>query len=130
MGFNWKLFTVSLNVNLGFGVVSLPPFIVLFLLGFIIIAVLSWMSYMLSLQKMIYELEQGVETGQMKEKVVRKRFRKLLLDEQTLDLMKDKLHIEDIRARQEELIHSVSELKNHLKERKQINPEGQSQKDN
>lgn len=130
MGFNWKLFTVSLNINLGFGTVSLPPFILLFLVGFIIIAILSWMSYMLSLQKMIYELERGVESGHMKEKVVRKRFRKLLLDEQTLDLMKDRLHIEDIRSRQEELIRSVSELKNHLKSGEQINPGGQSQKDN
>jgi len=33
MIFNWKVFVVSLNVNLGFGVVSVPPSIIFFLLG-------------------------------------------------------------------------------------------------
>lgn len=115
MGFNWKIFTVSLNLNLGFGVVTLPPFIILFFLGFILIAILSWTNYVLSLQKIIYEMEQGMEIGKMKEKVVRNKIRKQLLEEQTLDLMIEKLGIEDIRSKQEELIRSLSDLKNQLK---------------
>ena len=115
MGFNWKMFTVSLNLNLGFGVVTLPPFIVLFFLGFILIAILSWTNYVLGLQKIIYEMEQGMEIGKMKEKVVRNKIRKQLLEEQTLDLMIEKLGIEDIRSKQEELIRSLSDLKNQLK---------------
>jgi hypothetical protein len=130
MGFNWKVFTVTLNINLGFGVVSFPPFIVLFLLGFIIIGILTWSNYITSLKKIIYELEQGAEIGQMKEKAFSKKVRKQLMDEQVLDLMKHKLGIEGIQSKQEELIRSISELKNDLKQEGQINPTGQSQKDN
>lgn len=130
MAFNWKLFTVTLNNNLGFGTVSFPPFIVLFILGFIIIAALTWMSYMMSLQKMIYELEQGEEIGKMKEKVVRNRIRKQLLDEQVLDLMKEKLGIGDIRSKQEELIRSLSNLEKRLSESEQVNRGDQSQQGN
>jgi hypothetical protein len=130
MAFNWKLFTVTLNINLGFGVVSFPPFIGLFLLGFIIIGVLTWMSYMMSLQKMIYQLEQGEEIGKMKEKVVRKRIRKQLLDEQVLDLMKEKMGIGYIRSKQEELMRSVSNLEKRLRESERVNPGDQSQQDN
>ena len=130
MGFNWKVFTVTLNINLGFSVVSFPPFIVLFLLGFIIIGILTWTNYMASLKKMINELEKGAEIGQMKEKSFSKRIRKQLVDEQVLDLMKHKLGIEGIQSKQEELIRSISELKEHLKRERQVNPTGQSQKGN
>jgi len=115
MGFNWKIFTISLDLNLGFGLVTLPPFIVLFFLGFIIIAILSWTNYVLGLKKIIYEMEQGMEIGKMKEKAVSNKIRKQLQEEQTLDLMIEKLGIEDIRSKQEELIRSLSELKNQLK---------------
>lgn len=115
MGFNWKIFTISLDLNLGFGRVTLPPFIVLFFLGFIIIAILSWTNYVLGLKKIIYEMEQGMEIDKMKEKAVSNKIRKQLQEEQTLDLMIEKLGIEDIRSKQEELIRSLSELKNQLK---------------
>ena len=114
MGFNWKLFTTSLNINLGFGVVTFPPFIVLFFLGFILIGILSWMNYISGLQKIIYELKNGDKNGKVNEKMVSKRVRRQLLDEENLKLMKEKLGIEDIRSKQEELIRSLSELKHHL----------------
>ena len=114
MGFNWKLFTTSLNINLGFGVVNFPPFIVFFFLGFILIGILSWMNYISGLQKIIYELKNGDKNGKVNEKMVSKRVRRQLLDEENLTLMKEKLGIEDIRSKQEELIRSLSELKHHL----------------
>jgi hypothetical protein len=130
MGFNWKLFTVTLNINLGFGIVSLPPFIILFLLGFIIIGALSWINYVSSLQKIIYELEQGVEIGKMRDKMFRNRVNQQLQDDRILDQIKQKMGIEEIRSKQEELIRSISDLKNQLKQGEQINPTGQNQKDN
>ena len=51
----------------------------------------------------------------MKEKEVRNKIRKQMLEEQTLNLMIEKLGIEDIRSKQEELIRSLSELKSQLK---------------
>jgi len=109
--FNWQIFTVTLNVNLGFGVVSFPPFIVLFLVGFVIIGILSWMNYSSSLRKMIYELEHGVEIGKMKEKMVGSRVRELIMDDKNLELLKSRMGIQEISKRQEEMARMLSDLK-------------------
>lgn len=109
--FNWKIFTVSLNINLGVGAVTFPPFLALFLLGFIVISILSWMNYSTSLRKMIYELEHGVEIGKMKDKMAGSRVRDVIMDEKNLELLKTRMGIQDIRKRQEEMAKILSELK-------------------
>ena len=58
MVFNWQLFITMLNVNLGFGVVRLPPFVVLFLTGFVILAIHSWTGYVNKLHRIIHDLEE------------------------------------------------------------------------
>lgn len=110
MVFNWKVFTISLNVNLGFGVVKMPPFLILFLLGFILIGVLSWISYVASLRKIIYELEHGVEVGKMKDRLVHGKLKEHLEDEKTLGILKERLGITVLQKRQEELGRQVDEL--------------------
>lgn len=109
--FNWKIFTVDLNVNLGFGVVTFPPFIVLFLVGFVIIAIQAWMNYTTSLRKMIYELEHGVELGKMKDKIAGSRVREMLLDDKNLELLMTRMGIQEIRKNQEEIAKILSDLK-------------------
>jgi len=109
--FNWKIFTVSLNIKLGLGEVSFPPFLGLFLLGFIIIAILSWMNYSTSLRKMIYELEHGVEIGKMKDKLAGSRVKDVLLDDRNLELLKSRMGIQELRKQQEEMTKILSELK-------------------
>jgi len=110
MVFNWQIFTISLNINLGFGVAKLPPFIILFLLGFFIIGILSWISYITNLQRTIYELEQGVELGKMKDKMVRNKIRDHLMDEKNIDLLQNKLGISELRKKQDELNKMLSKL--------------------
>jgi hypothetical protein len=58
MVFNWQLFITMLNVNLGVGVVRLPPFVVLFLTGFVILVIQSWTGYVSKLHRIIHELEE------------------------------------------------------------------------
>jgi hypothetical protein len=118
--FNWQVFIVKLNIDLGFAVITIPPFIFLFLIGFIIIGILSWMHYMASLQKMIYELEQGVEFGKMRDRMVKSRVRDWLLEESNVTILTDKLGIRDLRKKQEELMKLLSD----------INQKVQNQKDN
>ncbi|MEA3477450.1 MAG: hypothetical protein U9R60_04670 [Bacteroidota bacterium] len=130
LGFNWKVFTVSLNVNLGFGVVTFPPFIVLFLLGFFIIGALSWVNYMTSLRKIIYELEQGVEVGQVRNQLFRKKMQEQLFDEENINQLIKKMGILDLQKKQEELSLILSELNKKLDETKEgINQPDNSQKD-
>jgi hypothetical protein len=57
MLFNWQLFITMLNVNLGLGVVRLPPFVILFLTGFVILTIQSWTGYVNKLHRIIHELE-------------------------------------------------------------------------
>jgi hypothetical protein len=116
--FNWQIFTVNLNVDLGFGVVTFPPFIVLFLLGFVIIGILSWMNYNSGLRRMIYELESGLEMGKMKERLTGGRVRELLTDDKNLELLKSRLGITEIRKKQEEITEILSDLKEVQKEQK------------
>ena len=62
MGFNWKLFITMLNVNLGVGgVVRLPPFVVLFLIGFVILAIQSWTGYVNKLHRIIHDLQEELK---------------------------------------------------------------------
>lgn len=115
--FNWQVFTVNLNINLGFGVVSFPPFIALFLLGFIVIGILSWINYSTSLRKMIYELEHGVEIGKIKDKLTGTRVKELMLDDKNLELLKSKMGIQEIRKKQEEISRILSDLKKEIEQR-------------
>ena len=131
MGFNWKIFTLSLDVNLGFGVVNFPPFIVLFILGFFIIGALSWVNYITSLRKIIYELEQGAEMGQSRNQIFRTKLQEQLFDEKNIEQLKKKVGILEIGKKQEELFTMLSDPKKKPEKRnEEISQSDQSQKDN
>lgn len=115
--FNWQIFIVRLNINLGFGVVKFPPFVFLFLISFLIMAILSWSNYMTRLRKMIYELEYGVEMGKVKEILTHKRIKELLIEEKNIDLLREKMGIEEIRKKQEELKKLIHELREKPEEK-------------
>ncbi|MDF1575845.1 MAG: hypothetical protein P1P86_11715 [Bacteroidales bacterium] len=110
MIFNWKVFTLSLNVNLGFGVVRMPPSIILFLLGFILIGVLSWITYITSLRKIILELEHGVEMGKTKDRMLRGKLKEHLENEINLDLLREKLGIPEIQKEHKEFRKQLDDL--------------------
>jgi hypothetical protein len=115
--FNWQIFTVKLNINFGFAVAEIPVFIVLFLLGFIFLGILSWANYNIRLQKMIYELEQGVEIGRLKDKLDNKKIQKLIFEENNLKLLNEKLGVGEILKKQEEIMRLVSGLKENQKDK-------------
>lgn len=119
MIFNWKVFAISLNINLGPGSLQLPPFIILFLLGFIIIGILSWSNYVQNLQKIIYELEHGVELGKMRDKLVRNKLQEQLMDDKSIEVLRDKLGIAEMQRLQESLTKMIREMQSDPKEQKE-----------
>jgi len=113
--FNWQVFTVKLNVNLGFGILEFPPFIILSVIGLIIISILSWSNYNIRLRKMIYELEHGMEMGKIREKLSSGKIKEALTDDKILDQLKDKLGIREILKIQEkhsQILKSLQEKSN------------------
>jgi hypothetical protein len=119
MIFNWKVFTVTLTINLGPGSLQIPPFVVFFLLGFVIIGILSWSNYVSNLQRIIYELEQGVELGKMRNKMVRNKLHEELMDTKNIDSLKQKLGIEEIQQKQLSLVKMLMELKETMERKGQ-----------
>lgn len=73
---------------------------------------------MSDLQKTIYELEQGVEIGRMRDKLVKTRIKELLLDDRNLELLMDKIGIQDIRKKQDELMKSILEINQKVQNRR------------
>ena len=108
--FNWKIFSVKLNIDLGFTIVEFPPFIALFLAGFLLIGILSWINYTIRVRKLILDLEQGVEIGRLKDRLMDKKIRNLVFDENTLKILKEKMGIKELFEKTEELTRLVSEL--------------------
>lgn len=119
MIFNWKVFTLSLNVNLGPGSIQLPPFVILFLLGFIIIGILSWSNYVQNLRKIIYELEHGVELGKMRNKMISNKLQEQLMDDKNIEVLSKKLGIADLQQQQESLAKMIREMQTGSKELKE-----------
>ncbi len=111
MAFNWQVFTITLKINLGFGVVTFPPFIAFFLLGFVFLGILTWANYISNLQKIIYELEHGVKIGKMSDKRFRMKVQEQLLEEKNMEVLKTRLGIVELKDKQEELIKLMSEFK-------------------
>ncbi|RMG85751.1 MAG: hypothetical protein D6714_05410 [Bacteroidetes bacterium] len=55
---NWEVFKTVLNMDLGFGTVSMPPFIVLFVLGLLIMLAMWFFEYRKDLKTYILFLEK------------------------------------------------------------------------
>jgi hypothetical protein len=108
--FNWKIFTVKLNINLGFGLVEFPPFIAMFLVGFLVVGILSWTNYNMRLRRMIYDLEHGMEIGKLKDRLSANQFKKLISEEDNLALLKDKLGIISLGEKLDDLAAKHAEL--------------------
>ena len=116
--FNWQIFIVKLNINLGFGVIEFPPFFLFFLLGFIIIGILSWTNYVIRLRKMIYDLEHGMEYGKLKDKLTSSRIKKHIFEEDNLNFLKERIGIVDIQKKQDELAKLVADLQQKLEQKR------------
>jgi len=113
MVFNWQVFTLKLNINLGFAQAQLPPFIILFILGLGLLIILTWINYIANLQKIIFELKQG-KNEKMTDKLVIKKVKEQLKDQENVESLKSRLGISEIRTKQDELIQMLSNMQKDL----------------
>lgn len=67
LAFNWSVFTVSLNLNYGFGVLNVPPFIFTMIFNFIIIGIIWFTGYTKDLRSENSLLKKEDEIHRLKE---------------------------------------------------------------
>ncbi len=81
--FNWDVFIITINTNLGFTVVKTPPFLLLFLLGLFIIALQSNFAYIRETMHEVENLQRVIELEKLKKDNEINNFKASVLDSQT-----------------------------------------------
>ena len=81
--FNWDIFIITINTNLGFAVVKTPPFLLLFLIGLFIIAIQSNFSYIRETSHEVENLQRVIELEKLKKDNEINDFKASVLDSQT-----------------------------------------------
>ncbi|MBE9509522.1 MAG: hypothetical protein IMY71_01485 [Bacteroidetes bacterium] len=81
--FNWDVFIISINTNLGFAVVKTPPFLLLFLLGLFIIVLQSNFDYIRETRHEVENLQRVIELEKLKKDNEINNFKASILDSQT-----------------------------------------------
>jgi len=81
--FNWDIFIITINTNLGFAVVKTPPFLLLFLIGLFIIAIQSNFSYIRETSHEVENLQRVIELEKLKKNNEINDFKASVLDSQT-----------------------------------------------
>lgn len=91
--FNWDIFIIGLNTNLGFAVVKCYPFIISFLTGLVVLVLLKYLATFneLSRNNKIALLEKDVEIYKMKEVLFRMQNSDVNKSTATLNALYDKL---------------------------------------
>lgn len=81
--FNWDVFIITINTDLGFAVVQTPPFLLLFLIGLLIIAVQSNFTYIQETKHEVKDLQRNIELERLKKDNEINDFKASVLDSQT-----------------------------------------------
>ena len=114
MVFNWKVFMIKLSINLGPAQVQLPPFILFFIAGLILLTILTWINYIAHLQKMVNDLKKG-ESEKVSDKMLINKVKEQLKDQENVETFQTRLGISEIRQKQDELLRIISSLQKDLK---------------
>lgn len=81
--FNWDVFIITINTNLGFGIAQTPPFLLLFLIGLFIIAIQSNFTYIRETRNEVRNLHRSIELEKLKKDNEINDFKASVLDSQT-----------------------------------------------
>lgn len=81
--FNWDVFIVTINTNLGFTVVKTPPFLLLFIVGLFVTALQSNFTYIRETRHEVSYLYKSIELEKLKKDNEINDFKASVLDGQT-----------------------------------------------
>jgi len=81
--FNWDVFIITINTNLGFAVIKTPPFLLLFIVGLFVTALQSNFTYIRETRHEVSYLYKSIELEKLKKDNEINDFKASVLDGQT-----------------------------------------------
>lgn len=113
LAFNWAVFSIELNINLGFAVISGYPFVFFFLLGLIALIFIKYSFHFTALKQVSKEKEEQNEKTLLEKDIEILKLKEVLFKMQTKDLNESSSALSALQ----EKLDSIS---------KQIAPEAQT----
>ncbi|NQU82161.1 MAG: hypothetical protein HQ543_11635 [Bacteroidetes bacterium] len=120
--FNWDVFIVTINTNLGFTVVKTPPFLLLFIVGLFVTALQSNFTYIRETRHEVSYLYKSIELEKLKKDSEINDFKASVLDSQTKTSERNIQKLGEIQDVLEKLTEELDTDKKKVKE-KDENPE-------
>jgi hypothetical protein len=116
--FNWDIFIVKVNINLGFGIISSYPFLLFFLIS---LAILLSIRYLLHYTRMLRKAEEKEKNTKIKmqEKDIEiLRLKEMMYKMQTSEYNKTTANIESLNKKMEEIAQQITSEKNKKSDEK------------
>ena len=122
--FNWKVFSINLDTNLGFTVVGGYPFIFFFLIGLLFLILIKYFDHLIEMKRLNMEkgmenkialLEKDIELLKLKESFVNKLSEEVTTKASNMNALYNKLY---------ELTEKLMEIK--IKENDKLSGENES----
>jgi len=114
--FNWDVFIVTINTNLGFTVVKTPPFLLLFIVGLFVTALQSNFTYIRETRHEVSYLYKSIELEKLKKDNGINDFKASVLDSQTKTTERN---IQKLGEIQDVLVRITEELETEKKKAKE-----------
>lgn len=110
--FNWDVFVVKLNTNLGFNTISLYPFIFFFFFGLIILVIIKYVFHYEQLQVKASEKEHKDKVNLLQKDIEILKLKEVLFKMQSEGINKNTSTINALQAKLDELSKKYSEHEN------------------
>jgi hypothetical protein len=120
-GFNWDVFAIKLNTNLGFSVIGGYPFIFFFLLGLAAILLFRYFAYINKVNTDKRESNNSHRIAIMEKDIELLKMKEVLFKMQTAEMDKNSSHLSALHEKLDSLSNQMSDNKEDNKEVKEQN---------
>ena len=124
-GFNWDVFAIKLNTNLGFSVIGGFPFIFFFLLGLAAILLFRYFAYISKVNTDKIESNSSHRIAMMEKDIELLKMKEVLLKMQTAEMDKNSANLSVLHEKLDNLSNQMSDNKEDDKEDKEDKEQNQ-----
>jgi uncharacterized membrane protein YraQ (UPF0718 family) len=105
--FNWDVFAIKLNTNLGFAVIGGYPFVFFFILGLLALGFLKYVLQYNQVQQQSREKDQEHKVAMLEKDIEILKLKEVLFKMQTTDLNKSTANLNALHSKLDELSKQV-----------------------